>query len=479
MYRFAAWNAVVVIVILLAFSEFAPAQPEPAAAPVPAPGVASPTLAIPDGPIKVKIITVQGIVQSRPSSDQKWEKAAEGAELSEGAELRTGPRSAVKFMIGDDQVISLDRLGTIQILRADFESGKVFTDLGMKYGRTRYDIDSAAHEHEAKVRSPSAVLAVRGTQFDLSDQAPFPPRAVSLNGRVQFHDAHKQVTVGAKGEGPASVTTQVDSPAALALNTSFIAPGGQFVGRTPTENQRITTNLNILNAVQGGGPPSPPPPPPQPTPPPPTPPTPIPTPTPTPKPKPKPKPKPIPTPTGPTIIPQILDFSGFIMEGPPGADLVLGITTPSGKLVDRTHPLAGTIYQDGPPILATSGGTGTRGVVFQNQFEAGTYGITATLLNSQGPLYFFVSVSSTPPNDAAKVTTYGSGSIPFTLSGDVPTQTQTLLVDGNPTPAVPSGGDVLPQSVQDSPKAPKTAKKPPAHSALPAMPAVGALTRKR
>ena len=63
---------------------------------------------------------------------QKWEKAAEGTELTEGAELRTGPRSAVRFMIGDDQTITLDRLGTIQILRANFENGKVFTDLGMK-----------------------------------------------------------------------------------------------------------------------------------------------------------------------------------------------------------------------------------------------------------------------------------------------------------------------------------------------------------
>src|SRR3954447_3338026 len=86
-------------------------------------------ISIPDGPLKVTIIAVQGIVQARTSADQKWEKASEGMELSEGAELRTGPRSAVKFMIGDDQVISLDRLGTIQILRANLESGKVFTDL--------------------------------------------------------------------------------------------------------------------------------------------------------------------------------------------------------------------------------------------------------------------------------------------------------------------------------------------------------------
>ena len=112
-------------------------------------------MSLPEGPLKVTIVALQGIVQARASSDQKWEKAAEGLELSEGAELRTGPRSAVKFMIGDDQTVSLDRLGTIQILRASFESGKVFTDLGMKYGRTRYDIESAARRTRPRCAAPA------------------------------------------------------------------------------------------------------------------------------------------------------------------------------------------------------------------------------------------------------------------------------------------------------------------------------------
>ena len=124
----------------------------------------STNLTLPPGALTVKVTGVKGIVQFRTAPDQKWEKASEGTQLTEGAELRTGPRSAVQFMIGDDQVVTLDRLGTIQILRADFESGKVFTDLGMKYGRTRYDIDSAAREHDAKVRSPSSVLAVVAEQ---------------------------------------------------------------------------------------------------------------------------------------------------------------------------------------------------------------------------------------------------------------------------------------------------------------------------
>src|SRR4051812_46351046 len=184
----------------------------------------STSMALAPGPIKVRVTGVQGIVQFRTSADAKWEKAAEGSELTEGAELRTGPRSAVRFMIGDDQTVTLDRLGTIQILRANFENGKVFTDLGMKYGRTRYDIESAAREHDAKVRSPSSVLAVRGTKLIAQDEAPFAPRAVSLDGRVMFRDTKKLVAVGGKGAGKAKIDTESDSPAATALKTTTNLP---------------------------------------------------------------------------------------------------------------------------------------------------------------------------------------------------------------------------------------------------------------
>ena len=48
-------------------------------------------LSLPPGAIKVTVNAVQGIVQFRTGPDQKWQKAIEGTELTEGAELRTGP----------------------------------------------------------------------------------------------------------------------------------------------------------------------------------------------------------------------------------------------------------------------------------------------------------------------------------------------------------------------------------------------------
>jgi hypothetical protein len=170
-------------------------------------------LVLPEGPLRITITGFEGTVQWRPSSDQKWQRVQVGQVLDEGAELRTSSRSAVQFSVGDSQIITLDRLGVVQILRANFESGKFVTDLGMKFGRTRYDIEGAGREYDAKVHSPNSVLAVRGTKVILTDQPPFAPEAVSITGRATFRDVRKQTTVGSRGGRKAKVSENTESPA--------------------------------------------------------------------------------------------------------------------------------------------------------------------------------------------------------------------------------------------------------------------------
>src|SRR5262245_51881617 len=92
--------------------------------------------------LKAKVTGIEGIVQVRSAEDQPWQKATMGMEVGENAEFRTGPRSAVRFVIPPDQTITLDRLGTVKVLTAINQGGKLKTDLGMKYGRTRYDIEA-------------------------------------------------------------------------------------------------------------------------------------------------------------------------------------------------------------------------------------------------------------------------------------------------------------------------------------------------
>lgn len=217
--------------------------------------------------LKATITAVQGAVQVRESSEKPWKKAEVGMVLDEQAEFRTGPRSAVQFTIPPDQTIALDRLGTVKLLTAIKEKGgKIKTELGMKYGRTRYDIEEAGLQHDAVLRSPSATLAVRGTKVSLFEQRPFKPEAVSLTGRADFKDERKQVPLGAKGGGKTKITTDQPNSAAVALAKSFVDPTISLA-RTDAEEAIVSSLLSNgstvffdrdagIRVVTGGTPPS-------------------------------------------------------------------------------------------------------------------------------------------------------------------------------------------------------------------------------
>src|SRR6185437_4977452 len=104
-----------------------------------------------------------------------------------------------------DQTVTLDRLGSVKVRQSIDQNGKLTTNLGMKYGRTRYDIEAAGHEHESTISSPSSTLAVRGTKVSLYDQRPFPAEAVSLTGRAEYRDYKKHTFFGKKNAGKTEI----------------------------------------------------------------------------------------------------------------------------------------------------------------------------------------------------------------------------------------------------------------------------------
>lgn len=175
-------------------------------------------------PLRATITAVEGIVQVRENSSEKWRKAEVGIVVGAGAEFRTGPRSAVRFELPPDQTVTLDRLGTVTLLDALKTSSSVKTDLGMKYGRVRYDIEAAGLAHDSVIHSPGSSLAVRGTQVSLYDQPPFRPQAVSLTGTARFRNARKkEVAFGGKGKGKTTIKSDQNSAAQNALDQSLLS----------------------------------------------------------------------------------------------------------------------------------------------------------------------------------------------------------------------------------------------------------------
>jgi hypothetical protein len=211
--------------------------------PVPTTATEKPATAPNNETLQATVTGVEGVVQVRTAEDQPWKKATVGMVVDQNAEFRTGPRSAVRFTLPPDQTITLDRLGTVKLLQAVNDNGKIKTNLGMRYGRTRYDIEAAGREHESTISSPSSTLAVRGTKVSLYDQRPFPSEAVSLTGRAEFRDARKRIKFGAKGAGKLKVNENAAGAAEASLSQSYVDPG-TTLARSDSESNLIATLLS-------------------------------------------------------------------------------------------------------------------------------------------------------------------------------------------------------------------------------------------
>lgn len=235
----------------LALSSIALAQTQPAA------GVE---------PLQATITGVEGLVQVRASDNEPWVKAEVGMKLKESAAFRTGPKSAVRFTIPPDQTVTLDRLGELKLLQAINDNGTLRTSLGMKYGRTRFDIEAAGREHDATIASPSSTLAVRGTKVNSYDQRPFRAEVVSLTGRAEFRDFKKQISFGSRNGGTVRANTDDASAAASALNQTTIDPKYDLArteAEAPLIDRLLTSGSTVffdetagIKVVRGGVPPT-------------------------------------------------------------------------------------------------------------------------------------------------------------------------------------------------------------------------------
>ncbi|MCC6580891.1 MAG: FecR domain-containing protein [Phycisphaeraceae bacterium] len=193
--------------------------------------------AAPEQELSAVVTAVVGLVQVREAEDQPWIQAKPGMKLAQGAEFRTGPRSTVQFQIPPAQTVTLDRLGTVKLLTAIAESGKIKTDLGLAYGRTRYDIrKGGGQEYESTIRSPSATLSVRGTRVGIQD-GPFGYVAWSTQSRAVLNDRSRR-TQFSFGDNT-GMSDKSKGPSDQERQDGTVDPGDSH-SRDDTENNLIS-----------------------------------------------------------------------------------------------------------------------------------------------------------------------------------------------------------------------------------------------
>lgn len=204
--------------------------------------------------IQATIRNVKGIVQYRTAEDQAWQKVEAGQTLDVGVEFRTGPRSEVTFHLPPDQLVTLDRLGTLKLLDAlnNDQKTQATTELGMRYGRTRYQVEGAQGvEHHATIRSPNATLAIRGTEdVTLTDQGIGPAIATSRRTRVTFRIAGRSKTVafGSKNDDATQTVSEGDDSPADYRNRVRVVDAGPTSARSISE-LRLLSQFELYNGT--------------------------------------------------------------------------------------------------------------------------------------------------------------------------------------------------------------------------------------
>lgn len=308
--------------------------------------------------LRATITGVEGMVQIRQNESEPWVKAEVGMTLGEMAEIRTGPRSAIRCTLPPDQTFTLDRLGTVKLLEAVKTDKSINTELMMKYGRVRLDVESAGVEHRSVIRSPSSTLAVRGTRISLFDQRPFRPEAVSLTGTAIFRDGKKQIAFGKKNQGKTKVTADEPSAVALALSDAALDPT-LSLARTEGETELVNTLLSQgatvsfdrdagIKVVTGGRPP-----------------------------------------TDGELIPALPGVLNFVARWNTNADLNFSVASPGGP-----NNAGETLYPTGALAASTTGGQvpfdhrggpngGIEVVYFPKDHPLGLYGLGLTLISGE------------------------------------------------------------------------------------------------
>jgi len=191
-----------------------------------------------------------------------------GEILAEGGEIRTAAGGQVQIRIGDQHLFTVDELSRIVIRAAAITEGKAKSDLGVPYGRVRFDITSASLANDVTITAPDATLAVKGTIGGMAVRPGFPTQAFGgPTNRGQFtvtYQGNRTATV----DQQQATNAQTPDPAQVEQQSTFVEVGDSrardsdeatFVQGQTTVGQ-VTLDSNPTPNVPPP-PPTPPPPP--------------------------------------------------------------------------------------------------------------------------------------------------------------------------------------------------------------------------
>lgn len=145
---------------------------------------------------------IKGDVRYYRSDGDEGRVLQAGERLEEGGRIETGADGSVEVTFGDGSSFHLKPDSVLSIVRSRLKGDDfVLRNLFLKTGRVVSRIRKATgREHRYKIRTPSAVAGVRGTEFRVSVDAEETTRSEVLSGTVAVESRHREVLLR-EGEG--------------------------------------------------------------------------------------------------------------------------------------------------------------------------------------------------------------------------------------------------------------------------------------
>ena len=195
---------------------------------------------------------VNGIVELMPAGSDTWRPASPGERVEAGSRVRTGPLSAATLAFFDGSTTGLEAEAEVTIVQMSSRRGQdrvilLRQTLGQTRSRVQRMPDRASR---FEIETPTAVVAVRGTEFTTAVEADGTTRVAVIEGLVEVTAQERTVAVRAgqrttahPGRPPSTPTPQpyamptpapTSTPTATATDTSVRTPAAPGVAATGT-----------------------------------------------------------------------------------------------------------------------------------------------------------------------------------------------------------------------------------------------------
>lgn len=149
-----------------------------------------------------EVISKEGSGEWRADSQGDWSEASVSLQLAEGSYIRTGSRSKVGLLFRDQSQMRLNQ-NSLLIVRDVLNAGGASTRFELNQGRAW--IQSKRIPDNLIMETPSAVAAIRGTDWDIEVGADGSTLLTVLHGAVELSNAFGTVTVNRNEQGVATI----------------------------------------------------------------------------------------------------------------------------------------------------------------------------------------------------------------------------------------------------------------------------------